>query len=200
MQWLRLFADYNWDRFDWRLRAMQRGNSGQNPDDPATCDASCLLRRWDSRGHEQIHTITVGSDVDLIRDVLGLRIQYGFSNGITAVRSSGSTCLTAAGLPFPASGACTPATDYPTISNTWHELLTRLQYSVHRNVAVNLGYYYNRYNSKDPGVDIMRTWMGEHDQWSISGNANLGRSMFLGDRLKGPYTAHIALLGLKLRF
>jgi hypothetical protein len=63
-----------------------------------------------------------------------------------------------------------------------------------------LGYYYNRYNSKDPGVDIMKTWMGDNDQWSISGNANLGRSMFLGDRLKGPYTAHVGLLGLKLRF
>jgi hypothetical protein len=25
-----------------------------------------------------------------------------------------------------------------------------------------------------------------YDQWSISGNANLGCSMFLGDHLKGP--------------
>jgi hypothetical protein len=200
LEWVRIFGDYNWDRFDWRLRGMQRSASGQDPDDPATCDANCLLRIWNGRGREQVHTITLGTDVDLIKDLLGMRVQYAFSNGNSAVRNSGSTCLTAAGLPFPAAGACTPATDYPTISNTWHELLTRFQYSLHRNLALNLGYFYNRYNSKDPGVDIMRTWMGDQDQWGITGNANLGRSIFLGDRLKGPYTAHIALLGVRFRF
>jgi hypothetical protein len=39
-----------------------------------------------------------------------------------------------------------------------------------------------------------------HDQWSITSNANLGRSIFLGDQLKGPYTAHIGFLSVKLRF
>jgi hypothetical protein len=131
---------------------------------------------------------------------LGLRLQYGFSYAKSAVRASGSTCLTAAGLPFPASGACTPATDYAPITNMWHELLMRLQYQVHKNVALNFGYYFNRYNSKDVGVDIMQTWMGNYDQWSITGNANLGRSLFLGDQLKGPYTAHVGMIGLKLKF
>jgi hypothetical protein len=202
--WVRVFADYNWDRFDWLLGAMQRGTADQDPRvlcaSAVPADQNNCLRLWDSRGREQVHTITLGTDLDLIRNLLGLRVQYAFSNGRSAVKSSGATCLTGAGLPFPASGACTPATDYPTISNTWHELLTRLEYSLHKNLALNLGYYYNRYNSKDPGVDIMKTWMGDNDQWSISGNANLGRSMFLGDRLKGPYTAHVGLLGLKLRF
>jgi hypothetical protein len=82
----------------------------------------------------------------------------------------------------------------------WHELLMRLEYQVHKNIALNLGYYFNHYNTKDKGVDIMKAWMGDQDQWSITGNANLGRSIFLGDQLKGPYTAHIGFLSVKLRF
>jgi opacity protein-like surface antigen len=198
--WIRLFVDYNWDRFDWLLNGMQRGTLLQDPRDPTTCDANCQLRLWNGRGREQIHTISLGTDVTLIKDILGFRLQYGFSDAASRVRNSGSTCLSTAGLPFPASGACTPATDYPTITSRWHELLARLEYQIHKNVALKVGYYYNRYNSIDHGVDIMKQWMGDQDQWGISGNANLGRSIFLGDQLKGPYTAHVGLVGLKLKF
>jgi hypothetical protein len=199
LDWVKVFADYNWDRFSWRMDAMQRSSLTQDPTDPATCDANCLLRLWTSRGRDTVHTISIGSDVDIIRNLLGLRVQYGFSYGKSDVSANGSTC-TAAGLPFPASGACTPATDYIPITNMWHELLMRLQYQVTKNLALNVGYYFNHYNSKDFGVDIMRQWMGNNDQWSITGNADLGRSMFLGDQLKGPYTAHVGLVGLKIKF
>ncbi len=205
LDWVRLFADYNWDRFSWQLDSMQRANTTQNPNDPATCDANCLLRRWNSTGKETVHSFSIGTDLDLIKNLLGLRIQYGFSFGKSEVAGSGATCLNGAGLPFPAGtsggvSSCTPATDYSPITNMWHELLTRLEYQVHKNIALNVGYYFNHYNTKDKGVDIMRTWMGNYDQWSIAGNAELGRSIFLGDQLKGPFSAHVALVGLKLKF
>jgi hypothetical protein len=111
--WVRVFADYNWDRFDWLLGAMQRGTADQDPRvlcaSAVPADQNNCLRLWDSRGREQVHTITLGTDLDLIKNLLGLRVQYAFSNGRSAVKSSGSTCLTGAGLPFPASGACSPA-------------------------------------------------------------------------------------------
>ena len=200
LDWVRLFADYNWDSFVWRLDHMQRANTTQNPNDPATCDATCQQRQWTSRGREQVHTFSIGSDLDLIKNLLTFRTQYGFSFGKSEVHASGAGCLSGGGLPFPASGACIPATDYSPITNMWHELLMRLEYQVHKNIALNLGYYFNHYNTKDKGVDIMKLWMGDQDQWSITGNANLGRSIFLGDQLKGPYTAHVGFLSLKLKF
>jgi hypothetical protein len=160
LEWIKLFADYNWDRYDWLLHA----RSGGLP--------------WFSRGRDQVHTISVGSDLDIIRDLLAARLQYGFSDARSAVRASGST-----------------ATNYPTITNRWHELLARLEYKFHRNLAFNLGYYFNRYQTTDFGVDIMKVWMGDIDT-----GANVQRSIFLGDQLKGSYTAHIGLLGLRFKF
>ena len=177
LDWLRFFTDYNWERFDWKMRAMQRSLDTQTPEsDP--------LNLWTSRGRDQINTVSVGSDVRLIKDLLGFRIQYGFSEGSSAVRASGSTCA-----------GCTRATNYPTITNRWHELLARFEYQLHKNAALKFGYYYNRYNEKDFGVDIMKPWMGDVDN-----GAGILRSIWLGDKLKGAYTAHVGFLGVRFKF
>jgi MtrB/PioB family decaheme-associated outer membrane protein len=173
--WANLFGDYNWDRFDWRMKAMQRNSDLQTPE--ANPD-----RVWTSRGKERIHTISLGTDLKLIENLLGLRLQYGFSYGESLVHASGSTCA-----------GCTRATDYPSVTNRWHELLARFEYAVHKNVDLKFGYYFNRFSSKDFGVDIMKLWMGDVD----SGAAN---SIFLGDRLKGDYTAHVGFIALRLKF
>lgn len=198
LDWLKFFGDYNWDRYSWKLDAMQRSSTTQNPEDPATCDANCQLRKWTSKGLDLVHTVSIGSDMDLIPHVLGFRIQYGFSNGSSAVRASGATCVPQA----PAAGGCTKATDYPTISNSWHELLARFEYQIHKNVALKLGYYFNHAVDKDVGVDIMKPWMGDviDPTQSAGGLANLQRSIFLGDKVKGPFTAHIGFIALKFSF
>jgi MtrB/PioB family decaheme-associated outer membrane protein len=165
VEWVKLFADYNWERFDWLLNA--RNTPASTP--------------WFSRGRDQIHTVSFGGDFDIIQNLLAARLQYGFSDARSAVRASGATA--------------TPASDYPTVSNRWHEMLARMEYKFHKNLALNLGYYFNRYKSTDFGVDIMKVWMGDVDT-----GANVQRSIFLGDKLKGSYTAHIGMLGLKLRF
>jgi len=175
--WASFFGDYNWDRFDWKLKAMQRTlplQTNKNPADQA--------RLWTSRGKERIHTYSLGTDLKLIENLLGLRLQYGFSYGESLVHASGSACV-----------GCTRATDYPSITNRWHELLARFEYALHKNVDLKFGYYFNRFSSKDYGVDIMKLWMGVED----SGTAN---SIFLGDRLKGDYTAHVGFLGVRLKF
>jgi opacity protein-like surface antigen len=162
-EWIKFFADYNYDRFDWRLDAR------------ATTD-------WTSRGREKINTFTLGTDIDIIPKLLGVRLQYGFSDALSKVFASGNAGPNA-------------ATNYPAIINRWHEFLARLEYQLQKNVAVNLGYYYNGYRSKDYGVDIMKLWMGDVDT-----GANVQRSIFLGDRLKGSYMAHIGYLGLRVKF
>jgi hypothetical protein len=152
--------------------------------DPTQTPQTDPSRLWVSRGRDQIHTLTLGSDVEIIKNLLGFRVQYGFSDGRSDVRASGSTC-----------SGCTQATNYPTIKNQWHELLTRLEYQVHKNVALNVGYYFNHATENDFGVDIMKPWMGDVDT-----GANVQRSIFLGDQIKGPFTAHVGYFTVKFKF
>jgi MtrB/PioB family decaheme-associated outer membrane protein len=169
--WIKLFADYNFDRSDWKLDA--RATSA-----------------WVSRGRDMVNTVTLGSDIEIIRDLLGLRLQYGFSDGVSKVSASGNN----GGTPL--------ASNYPSIVNNWNEFLARLEYKFHKNFALNLGYYYNNYHSKDYGVDIMQPWMGDFvDPGTSAGTlGSLRRSLFLGDRLKGSYSANVGFVSLKIKF
>ncbi|HET8563948.1 MAG TPA: MtrB/PioB family outer membrane beta-barrel protein, partial [Candidatus Binatia bacterium] len=187
LEWLKFFVDYNWDRFDWKMEAMERSTATAAacgfPGNPAALTPSnCPGARWTSRGRDQIHTVSIGSDMNLIRELLGFRIQYGFSDGRSVVRASGDPLGVR-------------ATDYPTITNQWHELLARFEYRVHKNLALKFGYYFNHAAERDFGVDIMKPWMGDVDT-----GINVQRSIFLGDRIKGPYTAHVGYLGLAVKF
>jgi MtrB/PioB family decaheme-associated outer membrane protein len=190
LDWMNLFADYNWDRFDWKMNAIERSPAtaaacgfpatpaGAALVNPSTCPAAM----WTSRGRDEVNTVSLGSDMNLIKDLLGFRIQYGFSVGRSLVRASGDSI-----------GA--GATNYPVLDNTWHELLARLEYRVHKNVALRFGYYFNHATERDVGVDIMKPWMGDVDT-----GINVQRSIFLGDKNKGPFTAHVGFLGMRLSF
>jgi MtrB/PioB family decaheme-associated outer membrane protein len=160
--WLKVFADYNFDWSNWH----QNYNS---------------TRR--SRGEDKVNTFSLGSDIDLIKNLLAFHIQYGFSQGLSQIGNSNRN------------NPQVQDPNWPNNTNTWHELLTRLEYQLHKNVAFQLGYYFNKFRSKDFGVDVMQVWMGESDT-----NTGIRRSIFLGDRYKEPYTAHVALIGLKLKF
>ncbi len=196
VEWLSLFSDYSWERFDWRLQAIARNTGpGGCPDLEDRTAENCPAATWRSRGNDEIHTIKFGADIQAIKNLLNLNFQYGFSFGSSAVHSSGNTA---------ASGdtGLVPASNYPTIVNRWHEFVARLEYLLHKNVALKLGYYFNSYSSKDAGVDIMRLWMGdvETPAGGPNFNSSIGRSIFLGDRGKGSYVAHIGFLGVRLKF
>ena len=160
MDWLKFFGDYNFDHYTWN----QAYSSNRH-----------------NRGKDTINTFSLGSDVDLIKNVLAFRIQYGFSHALSQFSNKLSPDQ--------------QNPKWPNNTNTWQELLARFEYQLHKNIAVQLGYYFNKFNSKDYGVDIMELWMGDYDN-----NPGILRSVFLGDRFKGNYTAHIALLGLKIKF
>jgi hypothetical protein len=165
------------------MNAIQRTATSQNAGNAcpiAPGNTAC----WDSTGLDRVHTATVGSDWTLIEHVLGFRIQYGYSIGNSRVNASGG------GPP-----CCTLATNYPTIKNTWHEVLARLEYQMMKNVGLKIGYYFNKATDRDHGVDIMKPWMGDVDT-----GASVQRSIFLGDRVKGPFTAHVGFVALRLSF
>jgi MtrB/PioB family decaheme-associated outer membrane protein len=183
VNWVKVFGDYNFDRYDWKMRAIQRTDTTQTPANSCP-NGSAPTRCWNSRGLDRIQTIMAGTDVNIIDNVLTFRVQYGYSFGTSRVNASGSTC-----------GGCTRATDYPTIKNTWHEALARFEYQVHKNVGLKIGYYFNHGSSNDRGVDIMKPWMGDVDT-----GASVQRSIFLGDQIKGPFTAHVGFVALRLNF
>ena len=166
LDWLKFFADYNFDWIRW----------DQTYDTTRT-----------SRGKDKVNTFSLGSDVDIIKNVLGFRIKYGFSQAVSEISNK-------------LAGAAGESPNWPNNSNTWQELLARFEYKVHKNIAVQLGYYFNKYQSKDFGVDIMKLWMGDQDTCPDPSTCGALRSIYLGDRFKGSYTAHIAILGVKLKF
>jgi hypothetical protein len=125
--------------------------------------------------------------MDLIEKILGLRLQFTYSNGSSLVFASGDPQST------------TPASNYPPVKNTWYEFLARFEYNFQKNIAFRFGYYYNHATEKDFGVDIMQPWMGNVDVVPTP-NANTARSVFLGDKIKGPFTANVGFITLGLKF
>jgi MtrB/PioB family decaheme-associated outer membrane protein len=189
LNWLKLFANYNWDRYDWLLKAEDRNNTAtQTPANscvPAV--AQSASRCWNSRGVDRVSTVSVGSDIDLIEKILGLRLQFTYSNGSSLVFASGDPQST------------TPASNYPPVKNQWYEFLARFEYNLQKNIAFRFGYYFNHATEKDFGVDIMQPWMGNVDVVPTP-NANTARSIFLGDQVKGPFTANVGFVTVSFKF
>ena len=77
--------------------------------------------------------------------------------------------------------------------------MVRFEYKLRENCALRFGYYFNHATEKDFGVDIMLPWMGNVDVVPTP-NANTARSIFLGDRLKGPFTANVGFVTLGFKF
>jgi len=78
-------------------------------------------------------------------------------------------------------------------------LLLRFQYELTRNIALKVGYYFNHATEKDFGVDIMKPWMGDVDVVPTP-NANVQRSIFLGDQIKGPFNGNVGFLAVRFKF
>jgi hypothetical protein len=169
LDWLRLFGDYNWDLNKWKLN--MNNSTGVT-----------------SNGRDRVNTFSLGSDMDIIKNLLGFRLQYTFSQGLSEISNRGGT--------GPA------AVDYPNSISTWHELLARLEYQIHKNIALKVGYYFNALREKDPGVDLMKQWMGDViDPGETAAQAgSQQRSIFLGDQFKGPFTAHVGFVALRFKF
>lgn len=196
LDWLSVFGDYNWERFDWRMQAIARNTgAGGCPDLVDRTPGNCPAATWRSRGNDEIHTVKIGTEIQAIKNLLNLNFQYGFSFGSSEVSASGNS-------PASGDGGVVPATDYPTIVNRWHEFVARAEYILHKNLSLKLGYYFNSYSSRDAGVDMMRLWMGDVETPGAAPtfNNSIGRSIFLGDRGKGAYHAHIGFFGVRLKF
>src|SRR3990167_5504351 len=84
LEWVSLFGNYSWERFDWNMQAIDRTATTQT----TTTDP---LRTWRSRGRDQTNTVSFGTDMKLIENLLGLRIQYTFSEGSSLVKASGDS-------------------------------------------------------------------------------------------------------------
>ncbi len=168
LEWLKFFGDYNWDQNKWTLNL--HNSTGVM-----------------SKGTDTVNTFSLGSDMELIKNVLGFRIQYTFAEALSEISNQGGTA--------PA------AVDYPNTFSIWHEVLARFEYQIQKNVALKFGYYFNALRGKDYGVDIMRQWMGFISSPGDSANSQLSqqRSIFLGSR-GGPFTANVGFVAVRFTF
>lgn len=186
IDWATLFANYNWDRSDWKMHAQDRANTAQNPQtNPASV--------WNSIQRDDTHTISVGSDMNIIKDILGFRLQYSVSMGRTVIHASGDSAST---------GLSNGASNFPPFESVWHELLARFEWRLTKTLGLRFGYYFNHFNEQDGGVDVMQPFMGDllDPTSSTPVNANLLRSVFLGDKIKAPFTAHMGFMTLVFKF
>jgi len=185
--WISFFGDYNYDRSDWKMKSMNRsaelgatGCPNRDQQTPQNCPSSL----WNSRGNDRVHTAGVGSDIVIIKDLLNFHVGYNFSYGSSKVRASGNS-----------TPGNNPAVNFPEVTTRWQELFTRFEFLFHKNVSLRFGYYFNRFDSDDFGLDIMNVFMGDVDT-----SGGVQRSIFLGDNIKKDYTAHVGFLGLRFTF
>ncbi len=188
--WISFFGDYNYDRNKSRLKNINRSEQDAAdlpPGCPADRDAqtpeNCPTNVWNSRETDRVHTFGVGSDIALIKDLLDLRLEYTHSHGKHQTRSSGNKCRD-----LVASCSNAPAADFPKVSSRWQELSARLEYHLSKHVTLKAGYYFNRFDSDDFGLDVMRSFMAGE------------RHVFLGDNIKEEYTSHVGVIGLRFKF
>jgi MtrB/PioB family decaheme-associated outer membrane protein len=184
--WISFFADYNWDKNNWSMKAMNRsaqlteGCPARVDQTPSNCPSSV----WTSQGTDRVNTVGVGSEMTVIKDRMKFRIDYTFSHAKSKIRASGDTTT-----------GNVPATDFPRVTSQWQQLLASVEYKITKHIALRFGYYFNRFQSNDFGLDVMKPWMGDVDT-----GANVQRSIFLGDNVRKPYTAHVGFVGLKVGF
>ena len=188
--WISFFGDYNYDRIKSKLKNINRSEQdaadlppGCPPDRNAQTSANCPPNVWDSRELDQVHTFGIGSDIALIKDLLDLRLEYTYSHGKQKTRSSGNNCKD-----FVASCSNARAVDFPFVTSVWQELSARLEYHLSKRVTLKVGYYFNRFDSDDFGIDVMQPAMPNE------------RHIFLGDNIKEDYIAHVGVLGIKVKF
>jgi MtrB/PioB family decaheme-associated outer membrane protein len=122
---------YGFERFS----SLQRSRQANPPPSPQFTDPT---RDWSTDGQERVHTVT--ASVDVLKGIprTELRGVYDHSRS----RSTYSYAL------VPNSTLTTP-TPLPAITNAWHSGSIDLRYALRRQIALGLGYRYDRFDIDD---------------------------------------------------
>ena len=190
-----LFADYSWQATDWNMAGMQRQSHAPNPTEPS-CPSSapdsqnpqnCPSQVWTSYGRDQGSSVDLGIEASLpplvvegsqlLRNKSKLSVNYTYAVSTDLTHANGDAALG-------------PATSYPNISTQFQELIVQYEYPFKKNMALDVGYYFNHFGENDFGWDNLKPWMGSASPYST----------FVGSTTWTPYTGNAGYLALKYSF
>lgn len=186
-------------------------NRKANPTDPAldTAELGPWTRRtqqWAADIEDTTYTVGVGTGVAILPARLSLDANYTYSAGRIEIDYSG----------FGTQSSLDPATTFPddyqfgfrsppAVRNIRHTVGASLAYQVHENVALSVGYMFERFKLRDWAQEAGAPWFE-----AVEGNEFLlrdtSRSTQWGNRLPNlgsylapSYDAHLASLSLTIR-
>lgn len=172
-----LFADYAWQAYDWKLRAVDVNEATVTSADT-----------WRSYGRNQANNIDLGMDIAIPQNRIlpepsHLKLQYTYTVANSAIHSAGDL-----------GGGTGPATIFPDTGTRLQELTIQYEYWFNKRVALNIGYYFSHFGQNDFSQDNMANWV------PTPGSTMTSFSTFLGNRIWTPYNANVGLITLKYKF
>jgi hypothetical protein len=190
-----MFANYSWQATDWNMAGMQRQTHAPNPLEPG-CPATapdsqtpqnCPSQVWTSFGRDQGSSVNLGIEAGLpaltlqgtpiLRNKSKLSINYTYAVSTDLTHANGDAALT-------------PATSFPNIGTQFQELIVQYEYPFKKNMALDLGYYFNKFGENDFAWDNLKQWMGSASPYST----------FVGATSWTPYTGSAGYIAFKYRF
>jgi len=190
-----MFANYSWQATDWNMAGMQRQTHAPNPLEPG-CPATapdsqtpqnCPSQVWTSFGRDQGSSVNLGIEAGLpaltlqgtpiLRNKSKLSINYTYAVSTDLTHANGDAALT-------------PATSFPNIGTQFQELIVQYEYPFKKNMALDLGYYFNKFGENDFAWDNLKQWMGSASPYST----------FVGATSWTPYTGNAGYIAFKYRF
>lgn len=190
-----LFVNYSWQATDWNMAGMQRQTHAPTPLEPSCPAASpdsqtpqnCPAQVWTSYGRDQGSSVDLGIEASLppisvegsqlLRNMSKVSINYTYAVSTDLTHANGDAALG-------------PATSFPNIGTQFHELIVKYEYPFKKNMALDLGYYFNHFGENDFAWDNLRQFMG----------SAAPTSTFVGDTAWTPYTGNAGYIALKYRF
>jgi hypothetical protein len=174
---VRLFSDYAWQAYDWKLQSVDVNGM--------TVTSSDI---WRSYGRNQANNIDLGMDIAIPQNRIlpkpsHLKLQYTYTVANSAVHSAGDV-----------GGATGPATIFPDTGTRLQELTVQYQYEFNKRVALNIGYYFSHFGENDFSMDNMHNWM------PTPGSTMTSYTTCLGNRGWSPYNANVGFITLKYKF
>jgi len=185
-RWLTLSPFFTYERYQYdqasRWRPVVAGMTVNNP-----------VNDWQSTSLDRVFTAGSGANFDLIEDKLDLQVSYLIQH------ATGETLSSAAPGAVPATGANGGnAVNWPDLRDVLHVMNATLNYHMRNDLALHLGYSFERFDMQDFKINDLRPFMAMSNV-NGSGVVSPSTDIFLGNRI-GNYSAHIMMFSATYRF
>lgn len=184
VSWLTLRANYEREEGHSRQRSRERDDSLPVPFDFVDYE-------WISRNVDTFDTVGAGALVRLIPDRLDLQGKYGFQRSIARLNSF-NPVTPVQGTPATIPGAM--ATSFPDDRFTLHRFSGTLRYWLLKNLALRLGYTYQRFRTSYWQTDFLQQMNGTPP------TMDAGTDVFLGVKPFQNYELHVIGGGITYGF